>query len=221
MRADSVAPRSPARLTIVIVLAPASASSTAIARAAPPAPRITTESPATCRIVVTDSRKPLPSVLSPTSSPSRMVTQLTAPIVCRGRAQPVEVLNDRDLVRNRAVEPLPLHCTGTAHGFSQVFRPDFHRQVTPWKAERSKCRLHHGLRRVLRHRKPKNASQFLFEGNRCGHLASRSSGKERRRARVSMIGAHHGHVQSPAKGHPNGTRIAAFTQSRMDFGGDD
>jgi hypothetical protein len=51
---------------MVIGDAPASAASTAIARAAPPAPRTTSDRPAGSATVRSDVRKPCPSVFSPT-----------------------------------------------------------------------------------------------------------------------------------------------------------
>ncbi len=60
-RLASCTPRSGRRLTIVNRLAPAGASSTVMALAAPPAPRITQLRARTARTDDTDSRNPLPS----------------------------------------------------------------------------------------------------------------------------------------------------------------
>src|SRR4051794_13861919 len=79
--ASRVCPRSGLRFTRVMVEAPARASSTAMARAAPPAPRITARTPAGDRIVARDWRNPLPSVFSPISSPPRLIAQFTAPMI--------------------------------------------------------------------------------------------------------------------------------------------
>ena len=59
---------------------PAKADSTAIARAAPPAPSSTSEAPAGSTTVRSEATNPLPSVFSPIHRPSRSTTQLTAPI---------------------------------------------------------------------------------------------------------------------------------------------
>ena len=64
----------------MILLAPARASSTPTARAAPPAPNITTVFPAGSITPSRDFKKPLPSVFSPINLPSRRTAQLTAPI---------------------------------------------------------------------------------------------------------------------------------------------
>ena len=53
------------RLTTVIRAAPASESSAAIARAAPPAPMTTVDLPCGSVMLLSEERKPLPSVLSP------------------------------------------------------------------------------------------------------------------------------------------------------------
>ena len=74
-------PRFVSRLIIVNSLAPSSANSTAIARAAPPAPKMAIFLPlgeATC---LKACKKPLPSVFSPINFPSRFTTQFTAPII--------------------------------------------------------------------------------------------------------------------------------------------
>ena len=59
-------PRAGSRLTTVIDAAPASAGSTAIARAAPPAPNSTSEVPAGSTTVRSPLTNPCPSVFSPT-----------------------------------------------------------------------------------------------------------------------------------------------------------
>ena len=64
--AASSSPPPRSRLTIVTERAPASAVSTAIARAAPPAPSTTSERPAGSATVRSEARKPWPSVFSPT-----------------------------------------------------------------------------------------------------------------------------------------------------------
>ena len=74
-------PRPGSRLMTVRCAAPASAVSTAIARAAPPAPNSAIDRPAGSATVRSAARKPWPSVFSPTSSPSRCTTQLTAPMI--------------------------------------------------------------------------------------------------------------------------------------------
>ena len=63
--AASVHPRPASRLTTVIDVAPASAASTATARAAPPAPNSTIDAPAGSRTSRSASMKPWPSVFSP------------------------------------------------------------------------------------------------------------------------------------------------------------
>ena len=72
----------------MIDAAPASAASTAIARAAPPAPRITSDRPAGSTTVRSASRNPWPSVFSPIQRPSRSTTQLTAPITSADSPSP-------------------------------------------------------------------------------------------------------------------------------------
>ena len=72
----------------MIDAAPASASSTAIARAAPPAPNSTTRFPAGSTTVRSDVRNPWPSVFSPIQPPSRRTAQLTAPMIDADSASP-------------------------------------------------------------------------------------------------------------------------------------
>ena len=76
------------RLTTMTDAAPASAVSTATARAAPPAPSTTRSRPAGSTTVRSDSTKPWPSVLWPTSRPSVATTVLTAPITSADGARP-------------------------------------------------------------------------------------------------------------------------------------
>ena len=76
----SSSPRSTVRLTIVILDAPARATSTPMARAAPPAPKMTTFLPEGSVSSRRDSTKPLPSVFSPIHCPSFRTTQFTAPM---------------------------------------------------------------------------------------------------------------------------------------------
>jgi hypothetical protein len=86
--AASVSPRSRPRLTTVILAAPASAASTAIARAAPPAPRITSDFPAGSTTFRSAAMKPWPSVFSPIQAPSRRTAVLTAPISAADSPRP-------------------------------------------------------------------------------------------------------------------------------------
>jgi hypothetical protein len=86
--AVSSSPRSRPRFTTVILAAPASAASTAIARAAPPAPRITSDFPAGSTTVRSAAMKPWPSVFSPIQAPSRDTAVLTAPITAADSPRP-------------------------------------------------------------------------------------------------------------------------------------
>ena len=131
MRADSRAARSVCAIHDGECVAPARASSTEIARAAPPAPRITIGGPAAGRMVATDSRKPLPSVLSPEELAVPDSHAVDRADGLRGRAEAVEMFDNGDLVRDRAVESLPLHRAAPRTAARQVFRPDLHRQIPP------------------------------------------------------------------------------------------
>ena len=86
--AASSSPRSRPRLTTVIDAAPASAASTAIARAAPPAPRITSDFPAGSTTVCSAARKPWPSVFSPIQRAVAPTAELTAPITSADSPSP-------------------------------------------------------------------------------------------------------------------------------------
>ncbi len=61
--------------------APASAISTPMARAAPPAPKMITDLFLGSIFSVSDCRKPLPSVFSPISLSPLRTTQFTAPMI--------------------------------------------------------------------------------------------------------------------------------------------
>ena len=102
------------RLTIVIEAAWAKASSTAIARAAPPAPRITACSPLIPWTLASDWRKPLPSVLSPIELAVVIDHAVDRADEFRGGVQPIEVGDDGDLVGNGAVESAPVHGSGSS-----------------------------------------------------------------------------------------------------------
>ena len=98
IRSTKILPRTSSRFTTMIFLAPARASSTPTARAAPPAPNITTVLPAGSITPSSDFKKPLPSVFSPIYLPSLSTAQLTAPIT-------------------EADSPIPSRCSITANLF--------------------------------------------------------------------------------------------------------
>ena len=82
MVSTSSSPRETLRLMMCSFFAPSSAHSTPMALAAPPAPRIATTLPASGMSASFRERtKPLPSVFSPISLPSRTATVFTAPMM--------------------------------------------------------------------------------------------------------------------------------------------
>ena len=82
IRAASSAPRCALRLMTEIFAAPASAHSTPMARAAPPAPRSVTCFPSSVPpFFRRAATKPLPSLFSPIQRPPRQTTVLTAPMM--------------------------------------------------------------------------------------------------------------------------------------------
>ena len=142
-------PRSRPRLTIVISAAPASADSTAIARAAPPAPKTTIRLPAGSATVRSDAMKPWPSVFSPIQ-PAVPAHGAVDRADDRGRvAEAVEVLDDRDLVRDRAVEADPAHRGGAADGAAERLRRHVAVDVARLQAVMPVGGLDHRDRRVL------------------------------------------------------------------------
>ena len=75
----------------MIFFAFTSASSTAIARAAPPAPKIHIVFPSGLRTSEKAVRNPFPSVFSPINFPSRLTTQFTAPIMDADSPRPSNI----------------------------------------------------------------------------------------------------------------------------------
>lgn len=81
----------------------------------------------------------------------------------RGRREPVEELDDGDFVRNRAIEPAPVHRAGTANSVAELIRTHLDRQVPPVEPEVGKGGLDHRLRGILSDREPEDSDQVLFE----------------------------------------------------------
>jgi hypothetical protein len=140
--------------------APARASSTAMARAAPPAEDYRAEAGGRA-----DGRKGLEEALTV----GIVAGQLAVPIhdaIHRadglgGGVQSVEQRDHCELVRDRTVKPLPAHCPGPADGISQPFWPHLDGEVSPVQAHGGKRRLDHGLGRILGNREPEDAEQVL------------------------------------------------------------
>ncbi len=119
----------------MIDAAPASAASTAIARAAPPAPKITSDRPAGSTTVFSASRKPCPSVFSPIQRPSRATTQLTAPITSADAPSPSRCSITATLCGIEQLKPTqpialaPRTASPSASGATSQFR---YRAASPW-----------------------------------------------------------------------------------------
>ena len=121
------------RLAMVTRLAPARASSTATARAAPPAPRMTTSRPAgsmpSSRM---DQTKPEPSVLEPMRRPSGWRTMvLTAPLISDDGSSPSSSGMTATLCGMVQLSPPKPEDTRSLDGGRQVLRGDPDVEVAP------------------------------------------------------------------------------------------
>jgi hypothetical protein len=86
-----------------------------------------------------------------------------------GRAESVQVLDDGDLVRDREIEPSPVHRPGAPDGVREAIGTDLDGQVAPVEPHVGERRLDHRLRRILGDREAEDADEFLLEGARGGH----------------------------------------------------
>ena len=148
-RLTSSCPRRPSRLTTMTEAAPASATSTEIARAAPPAPNTTTAWPLGSTLVRNDERKPWPSVFSPVSPFSRFTTQFTAPMICADGARSSRYDRTVCLWGIEQFESRPSHRSGTADGVAKGFGPNIAVDVARIDAVMPVGGLHYRDCRVL------------------------------------------------------------------------
>ena len=130
-------------------------------RACAPAPSSTMRLPCGSVTPASDSRKPLPSVFSPTSfCPSRMM-QLTAPIKAGRLAEPVEIGQHRHLVRLGDVRPAESQGADATDGVPQILWRDFQRDVPPIETVMDEQLLHHVLGRIAGHTLAKQHTDLL------------------------------------------------------------
>ena len=133
---------------MVILRVPASDSSTAMARAAPPAPNITTFFPRGSITALQRGEEAfavgvLANELIPATDHA-----IDRANQCSALAQTAEHRNDGDFVRHRQIEPTEAHRKCTLHRGGEIVRRDLHIYIAPAQAVMLKRPFNHGHSRI-------------------------------------------------------------------------